>query len=71
AAMKSPHLAAPNKSETDVAHFLAIGALTALTFLYAWPLIEKMIQFCRAKIRRIKNPARREIKSAAEVSYRI
>ncbi|MEY4729663.1 MAG: hypothetical protein RL020_821 [Pseudomonadota bacterium] len=71
AAMESPRLAAANKSETDVAHFLAIVALSALSFLYAWPLIEKCFLFGRAMFRRIKNPARAEIKSAAEISYRI
>jgi mxaL protein len=71
AAMESPRLAAANRSETDVAHFLAIAALTALSFLYAWPLIDKSFQFCRTLFRRIKNPTRHDIKSAAEISYRI
>jgi mxaL protein len=70
-AMQSSRLAAANKSETDVAHFLAFAALGALSFLYAWPVIEICFQFCRSMFRRIKNPARREIKSAAEISYRI
>ncbi len=70
-AMESPSMAGANPSETDVAHFLAIAALTALTLLYAWPLIEKCFRFCRQMIRRIKTPARREIKSAADISYHI
>jgi mxaL protein len=71
AAMESPRLAAANNSEADVAHFLAMCALAALTFLYAWPLFEKLMQFVRAMIRRRKNPARSKLKSAAEISYRI
>lgn len=69
--MESPRMSAINKSETDVAYFLAMAALTALTLLYAWPLMEKLIQFFRAVFRRIKKPAQRDKKTAAEISYRI
>ncbi len=70
-AMESPRLAATHKTEADVAHFLALAALAALTCLYAWPLAQMLLQYCSKWYGRIKNPARRDKKLTTEISYRI
>jgi mxaL protein len=68
AAMASPSLSAVNQSPTDVAQFLAMAALASFAILYAWPLVEKLIQQGRGWMQRIKL-ARREKKSEVEISY--
>jgi mxaL protein len=69
AAMESPALSAANRSATDIAHFLAMAALVVFTFLYGWPLVQKLMQQTRRLVQRIKLARRGEKTSELLIKY--
>jgi mxaL protein len=70
-AMNAPSLSAPNRGATDVAHGFALGSLIAFTFLYAWPLLQKLWLHLRSLWGRITTTSRREKNTSGEIKYRI